>query len=73
MAALGWVFNMKKWVIRFRYISPDDYGTPIIHLPIEETCIEAETAEEAWENMVTDTYAGPRENYKKEEIYERKW
>ena len=57
---------MKKWVIRFRYIAPYDYYTPI-----EETCVEADTADEAWEKWVTGPYAGPRDNYKKEEIYER--
>jgi len=39
-------------------------------IPIEETRIEAETAEEAWEKWVTDRYACPRDWYQREEIYE---
>ena len=62
---------MKKWVIRFRVIYPTDYMTPLIYIPIEETVVEAETANEAWEKWVTAPFAAPREWYKKEEIYER--
>ena len=61
---------MKIWIIRFRHITLCDYYTPLMHLPIEETRIEANTAEEAWEKWITKPYAGSRENYKKVEIYE---
>ena len=61
---------MRKWVIRFRVISPNDYNTPMCYLPMEETRIEAQTEDEAWEKWVTDPYAAPRDWYRKEEIYE---
>ncbi|KKK85647.1 hypothetical protein LCGC14_2771230 [marine sediment metagenome] len=61
---------MKTWVIRFRYIAPYDYHTPMMHIPIEETRMVAETADEAWKKWITGKYAGPRDNYKKEEIFE---
>ncbi len=38
----------KKWRISFRYIPPYDYMTPLMYIPIEETIIEAESADEAW-------------------------
>jgi len=43
--------------------------TPYMYLPIEETGIRADTADEAWEKFVTNKYAGPRDNYNKIEIY----
>ena len=61
--------EMEKWVIRFRVIAPYDYHTPMMHLPIEETIVEAETADEAWEKWVTDPYAAPRDHYRKIEVY----
>ena len=61
---------MGLWVIRYRYISPVDYMTPYMYLPIQQTGIEAETADEAWEKLVTNKYAGPRDNYNKIEIYQ---
>lgn len=64
---------MKKWVIRFRYIAPYDCHTPMMYLPIEQTCVEAKTADEAWEKWITEPGAGPQDNYKKEEIYEREY
>ena len=60
----------KEWIVRFRVISPSDYHTPMCYLPIESTQIKAETPDEAWEKWVTDPWAGPRDWYKKEEIYE---
>ena len=60
---------MNIWVIRYRYISPDDYMTPYMYLPIQQTGIEAEIADEAWEKLIT-RYAGPRDNYRKIEIYQ---
>jgi len=60
---------MKKWTIRFRVISPSDYHTPLIYLPVESTVIEAETEDAAWEKWVTDEYAAPRDWYNKIEIY----
>ena len=65
--------NQCLWVVRYRYIAPDDYMTPMMYLPIQETHIEAETAQAAWESLVTGQYAGNRENYRKEEIYEHPW
>ena len=62
---------MKKFVIRFRLISPNDYHTPMMYLPVESTIVEAETEEAAWEKWVIDPYAAPRDWYKKEEIYEQ--
>ena len=61
---------MPKWVIRFRYIAAYDYNTPMMYIPTQQTCVEAETADEAWEKWVTDEFAGPRDNYRKVEIYE---
>jgi len=49
---------MGLWVIRYRYM----------YLPIQQTGIEAETADEAWEKLITK-YAEPRDNYNKIEIY----
>jgi len=60
---------MPNWVIRFRVISPTDYFTPLMYLPIEETCVQAESADEAWKKWVTDPYASPREWYRRIEIY----
>ena len=64
---------MKVWVVRFRYISPDDYCAPLTYLPIEETHIEAETAETAWEKFVSGDWASLRDYYRKEEVYEHPW
>jgi len=61
----------KDWVIRFRYIPPYDYMTPFLHIPIEETCVSAETADKAWEKFITSPFAGPRDNYRLVEIYSR--
>ena len=58
-----------RWIIRFRVISPSDYHTPFMHIPIESTLIEAESAEEAWEKWITAPYAFPRDWYRKEEIF----
>ena len=58
-----------KWVIRFRVIAPNDYHTPLMYLPIEETLVEADTADAAWDKWVTAPGAAPRDWYKKEEIY----
>jgi len=58
-----------NWVVRFRVISPNDYQTPLMYIPIQQTAVEAETADEAWEAWVTGPGAAPREWYKKEEIY----
>lgn len=62
---------MKKWVVRFRVIAPTDYHTPLMYIPTEQTIVDADTADEAWEKWVTDPYAAPREWYRKIEIYER--
>jgi len=64
---------MAKWLIRFHVISPTDYFTPMAYIPNEETIVEAETADEAWEKWVTGPYAAPREWYKKVEVYEYKF
>jgi hypothetical protein len=63
---------MKLFVVRFRYILPFDDCTPFVHLPIEETHIHANSPEEAWEALVSKHYGGGRENFYKEEIYEKK-
>jgi len=63
---------VKKWRIRFRVISPDDYHTPMMYLPVECTIEEAETPEDAWEKFVTGPYAAPRDWYRKEDIIECK-
>ena len=62
----------KKWVVRFRVVSPSDYHTPRMYIPTEETRIKANSADEAWEKWVSDPYASPRDWYIKEEIYEYK-
>ena len=61
---------MKRWEVRFRVISPDDYHTPMMYLPIESIIVEAETADTAWEKWVTAPCAAPRDWYKKIEINE---
>ena len=61
---------MKTWVIRFRVISQNDYHTPMMYIPIQETRVKAETEDEAWEFWITEPYGAPRDWYKKEEIYE---
>lgn len=63
----------KMWVIRFKYITPNDYHTPSFYLPEEETHIEAKTADEAWEKFVGNEFAGNRSYYTKLEIYEHPW
>lgn len=63
---------MKKWVVRFRVITPGEYHVPLYLIPIEETRVEAENENEAWEKWVTDPYACPRDWYNKIEIYEYK-
>lgn len=41
---------MKKWRVRFRYIAPYDYHTPLFRLPEEVWGgIVAETPDEAWQ------------------------
>lgn len=62
---------MRMWVIRFQYIPFSDYLAPMCYIPTEQTGIEAESADDAWEKWVTDPLAGPRENYKRIEIYEQ--
>ena len=61
---------MKRWRIRFRYIPPGDRMTPFLYSPVEETIVNAETGEEAWEMFVSSPHAGPRDNYRKEAITE---
>ena len=61
------------WVVRFRYIAPYDYHTPMCYLPEQETHIEATSADEAWEKLVTDEYAGNRDYYHKLEVSPHPW
>jgi len=60
----------KRWRIRFRYITPYDYTTPLFHIPIESTIIEAETAEQAWKQFINSTHASSLSRYQKESIEE---
>jgi len=60
----------KVWRIRFRHIAYYDYLTPLMYIPIEETRVEADTADEAWGNLVNNPYSGKSENYRKIEIEE---
>ena len=41
----------RDWHISFRYISPWDHNTPLIHIPTEGTIVSAATADEAWEKF----------------------
>lgn len=45
---------MKRWRLRFRYIAPYDYNTPLMYLPIEETVVEGETIEAAWKKFLKE-------------------
>ena len=53
--------------IRFRYIPPYEYHTPLMHLPIERTLIEAETPEQAWEKFLAGQLPEHREWFRREE------
>jgi len=57
---------MKKWELRFRYISPDDYMTPLMYIPIESTLVEAGTEEKAWEQFLKIVLPGLRDYYQRE-------
>jgi hypothetical protein len=61
---------MAQFVIRFRVLSPSDYHTPLCYLPVEETRVDADTADQAWEKWVTNPYASPQNWYNKIEIYQ---
>jgi len=57
---------MKKWELRFRYIPPDDYMTPLMYIPIESTLVKAETEEKAWEQFLKIVLPGLRDYYQRE-------
>jgi len=59
-----------KYVIRFRYIPPDDYMTPLMHIPIEQTIIEAETPELAWTLFIGGVSKEHQAWLKREEIFQ---
>jgi len=62
---------MKRWHIRFRHIGPEDYATPYMYLPIQETIREAENEEAAW-NGLLDYWEIPQErraDYQRIEIF----
>jgi hypothetical protein len=57
------------WLLRFRYIAPYDYMTPLMYLPIQETRIEANTADEAWKKWINGDLKN-QDNYRKESVEE---
>ena len=63
---------VRKWFIRYRVIAPSDYHTPHCYIPTEQTYVEAETADEAWEKWVTAPGAAPRDWYIRVDIEEDK-
>jgi hypothetical protein len=60
---------MSKWRIRFRYIAPYDYNTPLMYIPIEETVVLGETAEIAWKGFI-ESFSVGQDNIKRESIEE---
>ena len=59
-----------KYAIRFRYIPPYDYMTPLIHIPIEQTILEAETPESAWTSFIGHLPVNQQDWLKREEIFQ---
>jgi hypothetical protein len=59
-----------KYVIRFRYVPPYEYMTPLIHLPIEETNVDAETPELAWATFLNGFPKEKQGWIRREEIYQ---
>ena len=58
-----------KYVVRFRYIPPYDYMTPLMYIPIEQTIIEAETPDLAWSSFLSDKSIDQRDWLRLEEIF----
>ena len=56
----------KKHVIRFRYIPPYEYNTPLFHIPVEETIVSAEDDELAWALFLNGIPIEQRGWYKRE-------
>jgi hypothetical protein len=61
---------MKKFRVRYRYILPDEYLTPLRYLPIQMTVIEGDTFKSAWNNFITEPGAGSPDYYRLEEYEE---
>lgn len=59
-----------EFVVRFRYIPPYEYMTPLMHIPIEETRVEAENSELAWESFCGGFPKEQQDWLKCEEIYQ---
>ena len=58
----------KRFFVYFRYIPPEDYNTPLMHLPIENMGFLAASADEAWKLFLKDV-KNP-DYYQKEKIEE---
>ncbi|HHT9147326.1 MAG TPA: hypothetical protein ACFYD4_16860 [Candidatus Wunengus sp. YC61] len=59
-----------KYVIRFRYIPPYDSMTPLMHIPIEQTIVEAETPDLAWASFVGKLPINQQDWLRQEEIFQ---
>lgn len=59
-----------KYVIRFRHVSPSDYMTPLMYIPIEETIVGAETPDLAWASFVGRLPINQQDRLKREEIFQ---
>lgn len=59
-----------KWRVEFRYIADYDMMTPLMHIPLEATIIDAPTAEVAWKKLLVRGVTGAvqEEWYRKERI-----
>jgi hypothetical protein len=62
--------GVMKFLIRFRVIPPYEYLTPLHHIPIEQTYIQAANADEAWQRFIHDPFGSNPSWYRKESIEE---
>ena len=58
---------MKRFLIRFRYIPSYEMHTPLFHIPIEQTIVEADSLQEAWKKFITAPHAGNPSDFVTEE------
>jgi len=67
---MGYVGVFMKFVVRFRYIPPYDYMTPLMYIPVEQAIIEAETADLAWTTFIGGVTKEHQDWLKCEEVYQ---
>ena len=65
--------DMYMWVIEFRHISPQDYHTPMMYLPIQSTLIAAINKKEAQFKFYESLSLFPSSELVIKEIYKHPW